>query len=234
MIQGGANRLEVCLSLKDDGVTPSNGLLVAIHDYLKANRLQDKVQLFAMIRRGGDFVYSKSEVNQMIAEINQIKALEIVSGFVFGALNEDGCLDIDTCERLLNECSSFENTFHRAIDQSKDPYELLEQIIGLGFKRVITSGQADKAFDGLDVIKKLIEINQDRIKLCPASGITDSNLEQLIQHLDAKTNEYHCSAKVLKRTKMVTDTKQVFNYYVTSEQTVLNLVSIGKKHFPSE
>lgn len=77
-INGGAHRLEVCLSLKDDGVTPSTGLLLAIRDYLKRKGFQDRVQLFAMIRRGGDFCYNEEEVNQMKLEINALKGL--VSG----------------------------------------------------------------------------------------------------------------------------------------------------------
>lgn len=56
-----------------------------------------------MIRpRGGDFVYSKAEVEQMIIEINQLRNL--VDGFVFGCLNVDGSLDVKTCQLLLNEC----------------------------------------------------------------------------------------------------------------------------------
>lgn len=131
-INGGANRLEICSSLKDDGLTPTNGLIIAIHNYLKVNQLENKVQLFAMIRaRGGDFVYSDQEIDQMIIEIKQIKSLGLVSGFVFGALKTDGCLDVETCQLLLNECTELENTFHRAIDFSTNPYQLLEQIIGM-------------------------------------------------------------------------------------------------------
>ena len=77
-INGGAHRLEVCLSLKDDGVTPSNGLLLAIREFLEKRGLLDRVQLFAMIRRGGDFCYSQEELNQMKLEINALKGL--VSG----------------------------------------------------------------------------------------------------------------------------------------------------------
>ena len=134
----------------------------------------------------------------------------------------------------MNECVGYENTFHRAIDRCRDPYELFEQIIELGFGRVITSGQGKNAFEGLEVIKKLIELNRGRIKLSPASGIDDENLEELIQKLGAKTNEFHCSAKVLQRSKMETDPDGTFNYHLSSEQIVSKMIQIGEKHFNNQ
>ena len=228
-IDGGAQRLEVCLALKDDGLTPSNGLVLAITDYLKQNTLLDKVQLYAMIRpRGGDFVYSNNEVQQMIKEINELKGL--VSGYVFGCLKEDGTLDLATNALLINECKEYENTFHRALDKCLDPFKALEQIIELGFKRVITSGQGLNAFKGIEVIKKLIQLNQGRIKISPASGIDATNLDQLIQQLDCQTNEFHCSAKTLQQTKMQTDKERLFNYYVSDKKIVSSMIKIGEKY----
>ena len=86
-------------------------------------------------------------------------------------------------------------------------------------------------FEGLEVVKKLIELNRGRIKLSPASGIDDENLEELIEKLEAKTNEYHCSAKAPQRSKMETDAEGTFNYHVSSEQIVSNMIKIGEKHF---
>lgn len=154
-----------------------------------------------------------------------------IQGFVFGALKPDGSLDEETCRTLLDECREYENTFHRAIDRCQDPYVLFERIVELGFKRVITSGQGKNAFEGVEVIKKLIEQNRGRIKVSPAAGIDDQNLEELIQQLDAKTNEYHCSAKRKQRSKMQTDPEGTFDYHVSCEQIVSNMVKIGEKHF---
>lgn len=108
---------------------------------------------------------------------------------------------------------------------------MFEQIVELGFKRIITSGQGRNAFEGLETIKKLIEMNQDRIKISPASGIEDKNLESLIQSLECKTNEYHCSAKVIQKTKMITDKDEIFNYHVSNEEMIRNMVKIGQKYF---
>lgn len=87
------------------------------------------------------------------------------------------------------------------------------------------------AFDGLDVIRKLIEINRNRIKLSPASGINDDNLEELIQQLDGKTNEYHGSAKICQKSKMTTDRTGQFDYDLSNETKVSNMVKIGRKFF---
>lgn len=62
-------------------------------------------------------------------------------GFVFGVLTADGRVDSQACRRLLDKAGPLPCTFHRAIDVAADPFDALETVIELGFKRVLTSGQ---------------------------------------------------------------------------------------------
>ena len=65
---GGAIRIELCSSLSEGGLTPSAGLL----RHLKKDPLlrEKGIKIFCMIRpRGGDFLYSKQELEVMIEDI---------------------------------------------------------------------------------------------------------------------------------------------------------------------
>ena len=43
--------------------------------------------------------------------------------------------------RLVEKAKGMSLTFHRAFDRCRDPFEALEQLIDLGFDRILTSGQ---------------------------------------------------------------------------------------------
>ncbi|CAF5134039.1 unnamed protein product, partial [Rotaria socialis] len=60
-VQGGAQRIELCSSLDQGGLTPSIGLLRLIR-----RRLPFELQIFVMIRcRAGDFIYDDNELSVM-------------------------------------------------------------------------------------------------------------------------------------------------------------------------
>ncbi|EPR66824.1 copper homeostasis protein CutC [Cyclobacterium qasimii] len=62
-VENGADRLELCADFGEGGTTPSLGLL-------KVLKSKATVPMFVMIRpRGGDFVYSKSELEIMKEDI---------------------------------------------------------------------------------------------------------------------------------------------------------------------
>jgi copper homeostasis protein len=61
--------------------------------------------------------------------------------------------------------------FHRAFDVTPDPFEALEQLSDLGFRRVLTSGQEETAYNGAALIAALIRRSAGRIEVLPAGGI---------------------------------------------------------------
>lgn len=198
-IQAQAARLEVCSALAEGGLTPSIGLIKSIRNYLTEINRSNQIELFAMIRpRSGDFVYSDLDVEQMKWEIESLR--ESVDGFVFGCLLPDGQVDVENCKTLLQLCANRPVTFHRAFDYAFDPFKAIDQLIEIGFRRILTSGQASSAEKGLEKLKKLIAHASNRIIILPGCGIKSSNIALLANELQVQ--EYHGSASTEISSKM--------------------------------
>ena len=150
-IAGGADRLELCSALSIGGLTPSAALLRQIR------RVSDSPIRCLMRPRGGDFLYTKEEVEQMAMEMEVLRD-EGADGFVIGCLTADGELDGDAMEPLLKEASGLGLTLHRCIDVSRNLEETYRQAALLGFDTVLTSGGAGKCLDGMETIGRLLAI----------------------------------------------------------------------------
>ncbi|MBQ7461152.1 MAG: copper homeostasis protein CutC [Bacteroidaceae bacterium] len=183
--EGGAHRVELCRALDVDGLTPSQAMME------EAIGLGLPVQV--LIRpREGDFVYSKDEVEGMLRDIRLAKRLG-ANGVVIGALMPDGSIDEDTIRRLVDEAEGLSITFHRAFDVCREPFEALEQIISLGCHRLLTSGQAATAEQGIPLIKKLVAQSAGRLIIMPGAGINVNNALRILSETGA--NEIHGSLR---------------------------------------
>ena len=80
-------------------------------------------------------------------------------------------------------------TFHRAFDMVPDPIKALEDIISAGADRILTSGHKNKAFDGIELIRELVEKAGDRIIIMPGSGINEDNINKMKERTGAR--EFH-------------------------------------------
>nr|XP_006630976.1 PREDICTED: copper homeostasis protein cutC homolog [Lepisosteus oculatus] len=191
--RGGAGRIELCSSLLEGGITPSIGLLQVVKQYVR-------IPVFVMIRpRGGDFLYSDREVEVMKTDIHLCKN-HGADGLVLGALTEDGRVDTELCVELLAACRPLPVTFHRAFDMVHDPMLAMETLISLGFERVLTSGSDSSALEGLPLIKRLVEQAKGRIIVMPGGGISERNLQRILEGSGAQ--EFHCSARSTKDSAM--------------------------------
>ena len=162
--QGGADRVELCDNLIEGGTTPSGGMIEVCREQLR-------IGMHVIIRpRGGDFCYSPTEFDVMRRDIMRAKALG-VDGLVFGILAPDGHIDIDRTRELVELSRPLSVTFHRAFDMTADPHHALEDLIGLGIDRVLTSGQEASALEGLDLIADLVRQAGDRIVVMPGGGV---------------------------------------------------------------
>ncbi|XP_076759407.1 copper homeostasis protein cutC homolog [Xylocopa sonorina] len=185
-IEGGATRLEICTALSEGGLTPTPGFLQKIKSFSPA-------PLYAMLRiRSGNFVYTEEEMEVMLQDLRILKECG-ADGFVFGALTEENEINVQFCKNVLAAARPLPVTFHRAFDEVNDPLQSLEVLIGLGFERILTSGQQDTAEEGLELIRKLVEKAQNRIIVMPGSGITKENILRIKMESGAK--EFHASAK---------------------------------------
>ena len=186
----GADRLELCSSVSEGGETPGPGLF----KYLKRTL---SIPIFVMIRpRGGDFVYSMTEIEVMQEEIDFFSSLG-ADGFVFGVLKSDGSVHSEACKKLVQCAGSIPCTFHRAMDASKNIYQSLEDIIECGFKRVLTSGGKNSVGEGLEVITELLSLAKDRIIVIPGGGMKPEFIEPFRKTGFLK--EIHAGCKKVKQ-----------------------------------
>lgn len=171
--KAGADRIELCKDLHLDGLTP---------DYESAKKTIDSLNIpvFILIRpREGNFIYSNEEFELMKSDIIKFKEMGC-KGIVSGVLNNDNSIDIKKTKELVELSRPLEFTFHRAFDKVNNPLYEIENLIGLGIDRVLTSGQKEKAIDGLVLLKQLNSISNNRIKIMPGSGINKSNIVNFV------------------------------------------------------
>ena len=81
----------------------------------------------------------------------------------------------------MQKCWVLKATFHRAFDQVSDPFSSMEEIILLGFNRILTSGQKSTAIEGISLIKELVERSKGRIEIMAGGGIYNSNVDLLLK-----------------------------------------------------
>lgn len=185
-IKGGADRVEVCSALALGGLTPTTPMMVAAG-------LED-MPFVAMIRaRAGDFVWSKEEVDHMQSEIDE--ALEMgADGIVLGANRPDGRLDTKVLRALVKGMpADIDIVLHRSIDLTPDPLEAVDAAIALGFTRILTSGGAVRALDGIGRIKGMIDRARGRIEIMPGSGITPETVSALLALLPVEQIHASCA-----------------------------------------
>ena len=76
-------------------------------------------------------------------------------GIVIGVLDKKNDIDIQKCNELIKYAYGMSLTFHMAFDQVDNPFESMEQIIDLGFDRILTAGKKNSAIEGIDLINEL-------------------------------------------------------------------------------
>ncbi|MBZ9677257.1 copper homeostasis protein CutC [Mesorhizobium sp. ES1-1] len=160
----GADRIELCASLMEGGITPSLGTVRAALD-------QATVPFHVMVRpRGGDFLYSEAEYRSMLDDVAALRDLG-VPGVVFGCLNPDGTVDEARMAALTQAAGPLNVTCHRAFDMTRDPFEALEALIRCKVGRVLTSGQRDTAVEGVSLLGDLVRLAGDRIIILGCGGL---------------------------------------------------------------
>lgn len=181
----GVNRVELCASPAEGGVTPSVATIERVAQI-------DGLDLSVMIRpRGGDFLYSDDEFETMLLDIERARTAG-ATGVVFGILTADGRVDVERTRRLVEASDGMETTFHRAVDMANDYEQAVEDIIAAGCTRILTSGSYDKAIDGIANIAKAVEIARGRIEIMAGSGVVAANACALA---DVGVDALHFSAK---------------------------------------
>ena len=225
--EGGAHRVELCAGIPEGGTTPSYGMI-------RSARESISIGLNVIIRpRGGDFLYSKEEIREMVYDIRTARELG-ADGLVFGCLTPKGAVDMETMKTLMDAAGDTPVTFHRAFDHSAAPFKALEDIVSLGCARILTSGCKPTAPEGASLLAELVEKAGDRIIIMPGCGIREGNIAEIARLSGAR--EFHFSARESVESGMIFRNPEVamgseddpYGYTVTTARKVAATIAMVK------
>lgn len=170
--QAGADRVELCASLLEGGLTPGMGVVrEALHIAT--------IPFHVMIRpRGGDFLYSELEFRSMLEDVKALREIGVV-GVVIGCLTADGRIDEARTKALVDAARPMTVTCHRAFDMTRDYREAIEALIRCGVDRVLTSGQRDTALEGIEILKDTVALANGRIVVMGCGALDVDNIAQV-------------------------------------------------------
>jgi copper homeostasis protein len=163
-------RIELCQQLEIGGITPSFGL----QEFSK-----NIIETHVLIRpRGGNFDYNADEKEVILKDIHCSKSIGI-HGIVIGALNQYNELDETFLKEIIQLSGSLSITFHKAFDEVKDWRSGMEKLIELGFKRILTSGQALNASAGIEQLIEMKNVAANRIEIMVGGGVNAKNILEI-------------------------------------------------------
>ncbi len=179
----GANRVELCSDLANDGLTPS-------FELMKKTCAELNIPVMTMARpRGGNFIHTPAEVEQIKNDIDIAKQAG-AAGVVFGLLTSENKIDVENTHILADYANPLPVTFHKAIDEMKNPVEGVIELLKIeGIKRILTSGGKPTAMEGRHVIRQMIKIASDKITILVAGKVFDTNVKAVEKITGAK--EFH-------------------------------------------
>ena len=227
--RAGADRVELCASLVEGGLTPSIGMIEGALE-------RATIPFHVIVRpRGGDFLYSEVEFEAMRADVRHLRALG-VAGVVVGCLTPGGAIDETRMRALVDDAGPLAVTCHRAFDMTADPIEALEALIRSGVGRVLTSGQHATAQAGTEVLQKIIEAAAGRIIVMACGGLDETNIAQIRKATGA--DEMHFAAPRTEPSPMTfrnpnigmggTDLDREYTNTVTDEAVVRRTILAAK------
>ncbi|UYO97560.1 hypothetical protein OED01_02160 [Microbacterium sp. M28] len=171
----GAARVELTQGLPLGGLTPSPAALELAREQAGA----DGPEIHVLVRpRAGGFHYDADE----LAVIERDVRLAISAGahgVVVGCLDAAGALDRQAMARLVDAAAGAPVTLHRAIDVTPDPVATLHAARELGVTRILTSGGASAAIDGVDVLRRLVDEADRGIQIMAGSGVDAASVVEI-------------------------------------------------------
>jgi copper homeostasis protein len=182
----GADRVELCASLLEGGLTPSLGMI-------EQAQLVARIPFHVIVRpRGGDFLYSAIEFAAMRADVRRLCSLG-VAGVVVGCLTAEGAIDEERMAALVADAGPLAVTCHRAFDMTADPLAAVEALVRSGVGRVLTSGQHDTAEAGAAVIRQVVEASAGRLVVMACGGLDEHTIACICRETGA--HEVHFAAQ---------------------------------------
>ena len=180
--EGGADRVELCESLMEGGLTPSLGKVEAVV------RECEPLPVHVLVRpRSGDFCYSDTDFNVMLRDVRACGESG-AAGVVIGVLLPDGRVDDPRMSVLLSAARALglSVTLHRAVDASRDVVEAALAGARLGVDFILTSGGEHCAEAGAENIRRM-RVALEALPLRPipaiiaAGGISSLNVAHIVR-----------------------------------------------------
>ena len=191
--RGGAGRLELCDNLYDGGTTPSAGMISAV-------KAAVRIPVFAIVRpRGGGFVYTTDEMSVMRLDIEAARMLG-ADGVVVGPLTRDARIDVEQLRTLVDAAGELPVSFHRAFDLVRDQEQALETLMQCDVPRVLTSGGAATALEGVAAIASLVRRAAGQIAVMAGGGVREENVQEVVQRSGVR--DVHVRGTRLVRAEM--------------------------------
>lgn len=191
---GGADRVELCSALELGGLTPSPGALAACLGVERA------LPVHVLVRpRPGGFTYDADELATSLRDVEAAVAAG-AAGVVVGALRvRGGALVLD--EAFLAEAvvraravrADVDVVLHRAVDQLARPSAAVAVLARCGVDRVLTSGGAPRAVDGLAELAAVAEAGRAAgVQVMAGAGVRPEQVPALVA---AGVHAVHLSAR---------------------------------------
>ena len=191
--RGGAGRLELCDNLFDGGTTPSAGMISAV-------KAAVRIPVFVIVRpRGGGFVYTHEEMGVMRLDIEAARMLG-ADGVVVGVLTRDARVDAEQLRVLVTAAGQMPVTFHRAFDLTHDRDQALEALMHAHVRRVLTSGGAPSALEGVEAIGALVKRAAGQIEVMAGGGVREETVQEIVHRTGVR--EVHVRGTRSARTPM--------------------------------
>lgn len=165
------DRVELCHSLEQGGITPSTGFI----EYSIALGLETHV----LIRpRPGGFHYSEEEIQIIARDIIECKKIG-AHGVVVGVLDEHNQINVSAMELFIKVAGDLEVTFHRGVDDTPQFKESIDILVDLGVKRILSSGLEGNVELGLQNLIGMVEHANGRIEIMPGGGVSLNNIKSI-------------------------------------------------------
>jgi len=182
----GADRIELCVDLHLDGLTPPLAILQGV-------KARVSIPVFVLVRsRPGGFVFSETELKAMGDEIVSLRQGG-ADGIVCGALDPEGGIDLSATERMIEAAGGLPFTFHKAFDACADLERGMAQLVELGVRRVLTSGGGRRAVESVPILTRLAELGGEATRVLCAGGVRSASLAELVQI--PGVTEFHSAAR---------------------------------------
>lgn len=217
--RAGAARVELCDNPIEGGTTPSYGTI-------RTAREKISILLYPILRpRSGNYFYTEHEFDILKEDIAMCKLLGC-NGISVGVQKRDATIDTERLKRIVEWAGTMGVTCNRVFDCAPDPFQALEEVIGCGCERILTSGQASAAPDAAALLAQLVQQAGSRISIMPGAGVKSSNIKALKEACGA--HEFHASARTIAPNPVTFINTRVSDYghvYLADEDEVKAMVN---------